>query len=266
MTQPWERVLRLQAVNNFRDYGGWRTVDGGRVVTGKLFRSAHHARATEADLERIGQLGITTVTDLRHPREQRQQPSLWIGKLPFRVIEEAEPAREGGAGEAPHMLALHGTDFSHEAMAAFLENHYGVMPYDPRHVALFRRYFDALADDDGAMLIHCAAGKDRTGILAALTHHILGVHPDDAMEDYLLSNDAGNIADRLPHMRRRMESIYKREIADEAMQALLTVNPRYIARFWAALEERSGSTDAYLADVLGVDEPKRRRIRERFLA
>lgn len=264
MTSLWERVLKLDAVNNFRDYGGWRAGDGGRVVTGKLFRCAHLARASAADVERIGQLGILTVTDLRHPSEQREQPSAWIGTLPLDVIEAGEE-HEGVRGEAPHMIAFRQSDFSHDAMRDFMTRHYGEMPYDPRHITMYGRYFDVLASQDGGMLIHCAAGKDRTGILAALTHHVLGVHPDDAMEDYLLSNTAGNIVDRLPHLRQRMEEQYGRAIAEEAMHALLTVNPGYMARCWAALEEKSGSIDGYLTTVLGVDEGKRQRIRERLL-
>lgn len=89
---------------------------------------------------------------------------------------------------------------------------------------MFSRYFDALANGAGAVLIHCAAGKDRTGILARLTHHVLGVHPDDAMEDYMLSNKAGNPAERLPILKRRMEAKHQRAISDEAIYARLTVN------------------------------------------
>lgn len=265
MTAPWSRVLKLEGVHNFRDFGGWRAADGARVATGRLFRSAHQARATAADLDRIAGLGILTVADLRHPSEQREQPSMWIGKLAFDVIEEGDDV-DGSEGEAPHVAAFRKSDFSLDAMRAFLTDHYGEMPYDPRHVAMFRRYFDAIATRDGAILIHCTAGKDRTGILARLTHHVLGVHPDDAMDDYLLTNEAGNIAARLPAIRRRMERIYDRVISEEAVHAVLSVHPEYIGRCWAAIGERSGSIDAYLKDVLGVDDAKRERIRERLYA
>jgi protein-tyrosine phosphatase len=265
MTASWKRLLKFDKVNNFRDYGGWRAADGTRVVTGKLFRSAHHARATAADIDRLGRLGIATVTDLRHPGEQREQPSTWIGTLAMAVIE-APAADEDMAAEAPHMAAFRTSNFSRDAMRDFMTSHYGEMPFDPRHITIFARYFDALASQEGGMLIHCAAGKDRTGILAWLTHHILGVHPDDAMEDYLLSNQAGNIADRLPHLRRHMEESYKIAIPDEAMQALLSVDENYIKRCSAALSERSGSIDGYLAERLGVDAPKREKICRRLLS
>jgi protein-tyrosine phosphatase len=265
MMPPWTRVFKLDAINNFRDFGGWRAADGARVATGQLFRSAHHARATPADFDRIAALGISTVTDLRHPSEQRAQPSAWIGTLALDIIAEVE-AEKTGKGDAPHVLAFRNSDLQHDAMRAFMTAHYGEMPFEPRHIALFRRYFEALAIGDGAILIHCAAGKDRTGILAGLTHHLLGVHADDAMEDYLLTNEAGNIADRLPRVRRRMEKIYGREIGEDAMLVLLGVEPQYIASCWAAIAERAGSTDAYLTDILGVDDAKRARICERLYA
>jgi len=265
----WTRVLRFDGINNFRDYGGWRAQDGARVVTGKLYRSAHLQRASEADLGRIAELGIATVTDLRHPAEQEEQPSAWIGVLPLRLIMEDDPTPFDvamGDRKAPHVAAFMASNFSFEAMRDFLAGHYGLMPYDIRHVAMFRRYFDALAQDDGAMLIHCAAGKDRTGILAALTHQVLGVHPDAALEDYLLSNTAGNVGERLPALKKRMELNYGREISDEAMYALLTVEPLYLERCREALQEKSGSVDRYLADVLKVDAAKRRTIQDKLLS
>lgn len=265
----WERVLRLSAVNNFRDYGGWRAADGAVVVMGKLFRSAHLHRASDADVRRMADLGITTVTDLRHPAEQAEQPSAWIGQLMLRVIEEDDATSFDvvmGDRKSPHMAAFMSSDFSFGAMRDFLAAHYGIMTYDERHIALFRRYFEALATDDGAMLIHCAAGKDRTGILAWLTHHVLGVHPDDALEDYLLSNTAGNVSERLPALKRHMEQRFGREISDEALRALLTVEPVYLRQCRAALQERSGSVDGYLEDVLNVGADKRRMIQARLLS
>ena len=270
MILPNERVLKMEAVNNFRDYGGWRAGDGAMVAPGRLFRCAHLHRATAADIDRIAALGISTVTDLRQPQEQQAQPSAWISKLQLAVIEEPTSNEDADvdaahADEPPHIRALRASDFSIAAMRDFMAGHYAQMPYEPRHIALFRRYFDALAKGEGAMLIHCAAGKDRTGILAWLTHRVLGVHPDDAMADYLLSNSAGNIAERLPHMRLRMEEIYGLAISDEAMITLLSVEPGYIQRCEAALASRSGSVERYLIDVLGIDSMARHRICEAFL-
>jgi len=260
----WARVIAMEAINNFRDYGDVPAAQG-RVRKGLLFRSAHHARATAGDAATLSRLGVRTVTDLRGPTEQRDQPSTWRGTLAVRVIEELADAGEESQ-EAPHHAALREGDFSAKAMRDYLEAHYAEMPYDDRHVQLFRTYFAALAEEPGGMLIHCAAGKDRTGILAWLTHHLLGVHADDAMEDYLLSNDAANIAERLPLVRARMEQTYGRPIAEEAMLGMLQVRPEFIANCLRALDARSGSVDAYLRDVVGVDQARAEAIRARLIA
>src|SRR5690606_16029481 len=77
---------------------------------------------------------------------------------------------------------------------------YRSAPFEDAYLDLFARYFRALAEADGAVLVHCAAGKDRTGMLCALTHHIAGVHQDDIAADYLLTNDEARIERRIPRL------------------------------------------------------------------
>ncbi|MBA3054005.1 MAG: tyrosine-protein phosphatase [Sphingomonadales bacterium] len=265
MTEAWQRVLEYDEINNFRDYGGWRTQDGGRVKTGRLFRSAHHGRASAGDADRLRELGITVVADLRHPSEQQEQPSTWLGALPITVVD-APDSNPATRGKAPHVIAFEQSDFSHDAMRRFMVETYGEMAFDPRLVVAYSRYFRALDDLDGAILIHCAAGKDRTGVLAALTHRALGVHADDLMEDFLLTNTAANIAARLPGIQARMQQTYGREISVAALQALLRVEEEYLQRMWQSLDERFGSAEGYLESVLGVDAAMRDRLRAKLLA
>ena len=166
MILPNERVLKMEAVNNFRDYGGWRAADGAMVAPGRLFRRAHLYRATAADIDRIAALGISTVTDLRQPQEQQAQPSAWISKLQLAVIEEPTSNEDADvdaahADEPPHIRALRASGFSVAAMRDFLAGHYAEMPYETRHIALFRRYVAALAKGRGAMLIRRRKGPHR---------------------------------------------------------------------------------------------------------
>jgi len=267
MTPAFRRVPHYDAVNNFRDFGDWKTSDGGRVVAGKLFRSAHLHRASLADLARIAAAGITTITDLRRPEERQVRPGAWLGKLQLRMINAGDDV-EGSASagnEPPHLAAFRESASDVAAMRSALGDHYETIPYETVHVAAFSEYFDALAQDSGAMLVHCAAGKDRTGILVWLTHRLLDVHPEDAMEDYLLSNEAGNIAERLAYLRKSTGQIYGKEVDDEALVALLSVEPEYIRRCEAALIAKSGSVQAYLTEVLGIDRAKAARIKDRLI-
>ena len=116
------------------------------------------------------------------------------------------------------------------------------------------------------MLIHCAAGKDRTGILAALTHHLVGVHPDDIVEDYLLTNSAYNFEQRLPLMADYIAREVGRPLQLAAVRTAMGVHADYLASAFAAIIARYGSIDAYLRDALGVDAAHRARVEARLAA
>ncbi len=254
------RIHRFEALENFRDYGDYGTAAGRRLARGRLFRSAHQARVSEADLERLAGLGIATVVDLRRPGERREQPSRrprgWAGQ----VIESAHDDE----GDAPHITFLKTSDLTVESARGFMSRVYRQLPFEPPHLDVFARYFRALADSEGAVLIHCAAGKDRTGLLAALTHHLLGVHRDDMVEDYLLTNSAVDLAARAPAIARQLEAFTGRPASHEAVVAFLGVEAAWLETALAAIAEAYGSVEAYLTQALGVDAGLRDRIGQRL--
>lgn len=256
------RLLHLDAVDNARDYGDYATVAGGRVRPGVLFRTAHHARASDADLARMASWGVATVVDLRRPSERRHQPSRRPEGFTGRVIEVAHD----DGGEAPHLTFLKTTDLTETSGRAFMTDTYRSMPFDPGHLDVFARYFRALGDGDGAVVIHCAAGKDRTGLLAALTHRLLGVHPDDLIEDYLLTNAAVDLAGRAPAIAKQLHAMTGRIASDAAVTAFLGVETAYLEAAFAAMDERHGSVETYLQQALGVDAALRGRIIARLSA
>ena len=137
--------------------------------------------------------------------------------------------------------------------------------FEPPHVAVFRRYFATLAEHDGAVLIHCAAGKDRTGLLAALTLHLLDVEPDDIVTDYLATNIGADVEARLPPLAAHFEKLLGRTVPAESLRTMLTADPTWLAAAFAAITDRCGSVDAYLVDTLGVDAARRKAIRDRLI-
>ena len=257
-----DRIHRFDALDNFRDYGDYDTAAGRRIATGRLFRSAHQARVSDADLERLGGLGIGTIVDLRRPGERRDQPS----KRPAGWTGQVQDSDLGPDGEAPHITFLKTSDLTIDAGRTFMTGLYGTLPYEPAHLDLFARYFRALGEGDGAVLIHCAAGKDRTGTLAALTHHLLGVHHDDLIADYMLTNTAVDLEGMAPKVARQLEKVTGRAPAHDAVIAFLGVEPVYLETAFAGIEDRHGSLDAYLEQALGVDSALRDRIGERLSA
>ena len=256
------RLHAFEAIDNFRDYGDYATAAGRRIRPGRLLRSAHHARASEADLDRLGQMDIGAVVDLRRPGERRDQPSRRPAGFDGLVIEGGV---DDGA-EAPHITFLKTQDLTPQSGRRFMERTYRRLPFDAAHQDVFGRYFQALADQDRPVIIHCAAGKDRTGFLAALTHHLLGVSRDDMVEDYLLTNTAVDLAGRAPSIARQLHKMTGRVASDDAVVAFLGVEAAYLEAALAEVEAQHGSIDAYLREALGVDAARRAQIQARLSA
>jgi protein-tyrosine phosphatase len=255
------RILPLEGVENFRDYGGYPSRHGGRIAAGRLFRSAHHGAATAEDLAVLADLDLACVVDLRRPRERDMQPSRRPDPFAARVVQ----CDLGDQAEAPHIAFLRETDLTPESARAFFLDYYAKAPFEPRHLELFARYFAALGEIDGPVLIHCTAGKDRTGLLAALTHHVLGAHPDDIAADYLLTNVAARVEARAPMVAVALEAQLGKTPSDVAVRAFLGVEADYLDAAFRAIDAAHGSLEAYLA-ALGVDAPAAERLRAKLIA
>lgn len=258
-----DRLLPFQALDNFRDYGDYavgETKVGMRVARGRLYRSAHQARVTEADLAQLAALNLSVVVDLRRPSERRDQPSRRPANWAGQVIE----SDHDDGGEAPHITFLKTADLTETSGRAFMTDTYRRLPFEAAHVDLFSRYFRALAETDGPVLIHCAAGKDRTGLLAALTHSLLGVSRDDLINDYLLTNAAVDLEGRAEGIARKLTEMTGRSASHGAVVAFLGVEAAYLDGAFAEIATRHGSIGGYLEQALGVDAALAERIRGRL--
>jgi protein-tyrosine phosphatase len=256
-----DRIHPFEGIHNFRDYGNYAAA-GGRLRPNTLFRSGQHGAATSSDLARISDFAIATVIDLRGDSERSAMPCVRAPDFAGAVL--FAPGETAGQELAPHEEAGRGIRTADEALDA-MTRLYAAMPFRPVLIAALRLYFEALAERDGASLLHCLAGKDRTGLAVALLHDLMGVHRDDVMADYLLTNVAGDqearIAAAAPSIRER----YGSAITDGAIRALMSVDEAWLARALRAIEEAHGSTATYAHAVLGVDEARRRRIAERLV-
>jgi len=181
-----ERLIPLEGCVNFRDLGGWRTGDGRRVRSGLLFRSDALHRLTPADLARVrGELGLRTLIDLRSGHEVSSEgcgplaePPTAYHHLPFFDGPARDPGRQRPEG---------GLAAIYLAMLRFAR-------------APIARALETLAASPGAAVFHCAAGKDRTGVLSAVVLGAVGVVEDDIVEDYALTRRA------LPRILERLRA------------------------------------------------------------
>lgn len=256
------RVLPLSGIHNFRDYGGYRA-RGGTLRTGHLWRSGHHFGATPQDLDEVHRIGIARVIDLRGDSERAQFPCLrheeWAGQVVFHPGETA-----GDHGKAVHDEAAAGVQTVDDARGAMVKL-YDKLPFRPVLVGTFRLYLQTLAEDHGPSLLHCFAGKDRTGVGAAIVHRLLGVHPDDVMADYLLTNTAGDSEARIAAAAANIRESFGRSMTDDALRMIMSVQPEFLDQAFAAMEREHGTFEAYAEVVLGADAALVARLEERLV-
>ncbi|MEA1943521.1 MAG: tyrosine-protein phosphatase [Pseudomonadota bacterium] len=252
------RITPLEGVHNFRHFHDYDAVDGRRVRDG-LFRSGHHSRATPADLDAMRKLGIKVVADLRKPRERTNEPSMWPDDMAVRVIA----SDLGDSGEPPHLAFLRKGVHTPEAVRDYMLSAYRRIPMEEGNQEVYREGYKALASgeaDDG-FLVHCAAGKDRTGIFCALILDELGVDRDTVMEDYLLTNEAVDFDALIPRIRERSMEQYGKAMSPAMMQIFLGVDADYLAEAFRTM----GDTSRYITEQLGIGEAERQALRDRWL-
>lgn len=254
------RHLPLEGVHNFRDFGDYAVAGGGRVKSGLLWRSAQHRDATDADLARISALNIGYIIDLRGDSERADHPCRRAPDFSAKVLF----APGETTGTAPHLAALEGTLTVQDSRNVLTASYSG-MPWREQLVETYKLYFDAL-DTGKASLIHCFAGKDRTGFAVALVQRLLGVHPDDVMADYLLTNEVGNIEERIRAGADFIRSRYGEHASEEAIRAMMMVDAAYLDTAFDAIAERHASIEDYAADVLGVDAGRVERLKALYVA
>ena len=256
-----DRVIPLTGIHNLRDYGGYAARGGGKLKTGLLWRSSQHVDANDVDLAAIAGLNLTTVIDLRGDSERESFPCARPAGFSAHIIKVAGET----TGHAPHIEAAREVRTVADAFVS-LQNGYANMPFRPQIIEIFRDYFVALSSRAGASLVHCLAGKDRTGVIVALFHHLMGVHSDDIMADYLLTNVAGNIEARIAAAADTVRRNFGPRMSDDAMRMLMSVQPEWLDIAFEAMRERHGSVEGYAAEVLGVTTDVLARIEVRVLA
>jgi protein tyrosine/serine phosphatase len=255
------RRIAFEGIDNFRDFGDYAARDR-RLKRGLLYRSAHQGRATDADLAKLAELGISVVVDLRRANEREKEPSRRWDGFAAEVIEN--DIGQDTADEWAEFIKT--SDLSAASFHAYMMDYYRHAPFQRRHLDLYQRYFRALAATEGPVLVHCAAGKDRTGIICALTHHVAGVHEDDIIADYLLTNDPERLEKRLPMIREVVHEATGRIASDAALIVAMRVEAEYLAESFRVMCEAHGSLDGYLDRALGLDAALRGALHERLLA
>jgi protein-tyrosine phosphatase len=251
-----ERRLPLEQGSNFRDVGGYTTKDGRTVSWGKAFRSGAMPMLTEADYALIGGLGLDTVVDLRS-QEERELTSDTIddrtGALFISNDYSMKPLLEQfakGSGENSYA----GT----EVMLA------------PQLRSVYRR----IMADEGAVLYHCSAGQDRTGITTAVLYDFLGVDRETIVKDYHLSTAWRNPQWEMPAIDLalhadnplvKMMASFPPEMRGKANPLYTRSGQSHIVQFFAHLDASYGGSAGFMKQKLGFTDAQLAKLREAML-
>src|SRR6266550_2696129 len=233
------RHLNLAGASNFRDLGGYPAKDGRRVRWRQIFRSNHLGHLTDDDIAVVRGLGVRSALDFRGLEERAEalcgMNDVTVHSLPVEPTVVA----------ALRAIAAAGTPLSTVAAIEVMRDSY--RNYVQDNTQLFRALFALLLEDRAPLVIHCTAGKDRTGFACALILHSLGVPDDLIAEDYLLTN----------HFYRRDPSASS-DLPDDVKQVLGSVQLSFLAAAFEAISADYGDLEGYLGDALG---PRRTRTR-----
>jgi protein-tyrosine phosphatase len=255
------RALDFEGGCNFRDLGGYRTRDGQELEWGRVFRTGVLSYFTANDQQRLNQLGVRVICDLRRADERKREPTRWPdintrhlrwddGPTPptVRLIAAKHPRTAAGMHAA--MIDLY------RALPAWMA---------PR----LRSMFEWIAKGDVPILVHCAAGKDRTGIAVALLLAVLDVPHETIVEDYLLTNDF----DLLQFGQARHQAQLGvaagdgplSALAEDIRRVLFAAHVDYLNGALDQIASDYGDVAGYLHKEVGVDDAMRLKVRAALL-
>ncbi len=253
-----ERFIPVAHVVNFREVGGYKTADGRTVKRGVLYRSGGLDKLTQAGLDSLQARGIQCVFDFRSVEESTPAPDI----LPHGVTYYPLPlATEDKDNQLERLRALL---FNKAALRDMMLKLYRDVVVD-RNAQVFGTVINHIAQaENRPALIHCTAGKDRTGVAVALILALLGVPDETIIADYTLSNHHYN--DYYAYAQKAIGRYSVLGIRADDLWPVLVSEPRIMAGTLAHIRERYGSIEAYLQDAAGVTAEAIEQLRAELVA
>jgi protein-tyrosine phosphatase len=246
------RGILLQGAINFRDLGGYITTEGRQVKWGKIYRSADISKLTDADVELLSQLNIKMVCDLRGEKEAEAAPDRVIPGSE-RILLSAGSENVGAANS--YMKYMTAPQRADSMMCSFYTR--------TDHLkAKYKPMFDQLLmlETDKALLFHCTAGKDRTGIGAALILLALGVNEETILKDYELTNEY-----RKDGNEQYVKMLVAQGLPEGAARSMMVADPVYLKAAIESINTKFGSMDKFLENEMELTKLIREKLKRKLL-
>jgi protein-tyrosine phosphatase len=241
-----DRVFPLQGVSNFRDLGGYAG-DGGRPLRWRrLYRSDHFGNLTDADRTQLATLGITRAFDFRGEAERAATPYALPGAVQHALAIEPSVVQRLQA------MAAAGTEVTVPVVQGLMAELYRALVLD--HAHRFAELFAHLLEAEAPVVFHCTAGKDRTGVAAALILLALGVPRAVVQQDYLLTNQ---------HYRH--PPLPQTDTPIDVLKVLWRVDDAFLDAALQAIDAQPGGLPAYLRQRMGLGTAALSALRTRYL-
>jgi protein-tyrosine phosphatase len=232
---PSDRFIGLEGSLNFRDFGGYPTASGGHVIKGHLFRCGMLSDFTADGAAEFEALNIGVICDLRGTDEVALYPT---PNLPMFDCQKHIPIAPGTSSDLRGSVAM--GQHSAAERSAFMQEITREIACE--HVAAYAQMFRALITTEQGFLVHCMAGKDRTGFGVAVIQLMLGVSEKLVMADYLLTNEARELLTRTRD-RMREQGI---EIDAASLEVITQVKREYLEAALTGLKSEFGGIEGYL--------------------
>ncbi|TCM18028.1 protein-tyrosine phosphatase [Novosphingobium sp. PhB165] len=253
-----QRLLPLEGGRNFRDLGGYRTADGHTVKWGLLFRSGSMVDLTAGDLAYLNKLGLKTVCDYRDKNERKAEPMPWAaGTGPTIFADDYD-------GMAIGLMPKDMAKITPEGATGMMAKSYPMMlkTFGPQ----YKRMFAQLLAGQAPLAFNCSAGKDRTGVSAALLLTALGVPRETVIQDYLLTNQylpaAMAKAKTSPNAATGQAFL---SLPPAVQSAFMKADRSYIEAALSQLDAHPGGAMGYFKDEMGMDQAQIDKLRAMYL-
>lgn len=256
-----ELSTHFDGLYNFRDIGGFKTLDGNIMKKGVLFRSDELSRLSQKDIETFNLLNIKTIYDLRTRTEQKSKPSRIKSEHGIQLVNISiqDKSQEFTHLEFFKFLVSKSNTINFEKI---MKEMYCNMAFIS-HTQICEIITSLSEQNNLPALIHCTSGKDRTGFISAIIQLLVGVPYQTVLDDYLFSNDL--IAPRMKKVEKFIRWMSLFQVESDRIKPMLEVRREYLEEVYNEIIERYGNIETYLCQACKIQQSSLLNIKDLLL-